>query len=206
MGNLIAVKKGGGGGGRRVMLAAHMDQIGLMVTHVDEKGFMRFTSVGFIYALASWGGQVRFADGTIGTVGVDGAGRPASQTARAARLLHRRGRGQQGRGEAEGGRVAGFWPGFVAQGNIWFSPNMDDRVGCVVLVQLLRELKDTPIDHDLYAVFTTQEEVGTPRRADGGLCARSGACHRAGRDDDRRHAACDTGDGRRAWARASRSR
>ena len=41
-----------------------------------------------------------------------------------------------------------------------FASNHDDRVGCIVLAQLLRELKGAPISHDLYAVFTTQEEVG----------------------------------------------
>ena len=48
----------------------------------------------------------------------------------------------------------------MAQGNAWFASNHDDRVGCVVLAQLLRELKGAAIAHDLYAVFTTQEEVG----------------------------------------------
>jgi endoglucanase len=162
LGNLVAVKKGRGGtGGRRVMLAAHMDQIGLMVTHVDEKGFMRFTNVGFIYSLASWGGQVRFADGTIGTVGLDGRADPRHKLPELRDFYIDVGAASKAEVKQKVGAVAGFWPGFVGQGNTWFSPNMDDRVGCVVLVQLLRELKDKAIGHDLYAVFTTQEEVGT---------------------------------------------
>ena len=54
------------------MLAAHMDQIGLMVTHIDAKGFLRFAPVGFIFSPASWGAQVHFADGTVASVGLDG--------------------------------------------------------------------------------------------------------------------------------------
>lgn len=160
MGNLVALRKGRGVG-KRVMLAAHMDQIGLMVTHVDEKGFMRFTNVGFIYSLASWGGQVRFADGTVGTVGIDGRADPRHKLPELRDYFIDVGASSKAEVKQKVGSVAGFWPGFVGQGTTWFSPNMDDRVGCVVLVQLLLELKDTQIDHDLYAVFTTQEEVGT---------------------------------------------
>lgn len=165
MGNLVAVKKGRDHGpdaaGKKVMLAAHMDQIGLMVTHVDEKGFMRFTNVGFIYSLASWGGQVRFADGTIGTVGVDGRADVRHKLPELRDFYIDVGAGSKADVKQKVGSVCGFWPGFVGQGTTWFSPNMDDRVGCIVLVQLLRDLRDAQIDHDLYAVFTVQEEVGT---------------------------------------------
>ncbi len=159
LGNLVAVKKGRGGG-KRIMLAAHMDQIGLMVSYIDEKGFMRFTNVGFVYALASWGGQVRFADGTIGAIGVDGRADPRHALPELSHYFIDVGACCKAEVRQKVGSVAAFWPGFIAQGNTWFSPNLDDRAGCVALVQALRELKDTPIDHDLYAVFTTQEEVG----------------------------------------------
>jgi len=159
LGNLIALRKGRGDG-KRIMLAAHMDQIGLMVSHIDEKGFMRFTNVGFVYALASWGGQVRFADGTIGAIGVDGRADPRNSLPELRDYFIDVGAGSKAEVKQKVGSVAAFWPGFVAQGNIWFSPNLDDRAGCVALVQTLRQLKDVPVDHDLYAVFTTQEEVG----------------------------------------------
>ena len=159
LGNLIALRKGRGGD-RRIMLAAHMDQIGLMVSHIDEKGFMRFTNVGFVYALASWGGQVRFADGTMGAIGVDGRADPRNALPELSDYFIDVGAGSKAEVKQKVGSVAAFWPGFVAQGNIWFSPNLDDRAGCVALVQTLRQLQGVPIDHDLYAVFTTQEEVG----------------------------------------------
>jgi endoglucanase len=44
LGSLIALKRGKGNG-KKVMLAAHMDEIGVMVTHIDEKGFCRISSV-----------------------------------------------------------------------------------------------------------------------------------------------------------------
>lgn len=162
LGNLVAFRRGGGG--KRVMLAAHMDQIGLMITHVDEKGFMRFTPIGYLYPLACWGGQVRFADGTVGSIGLDGRRDPTKELPELRDMFVDVGATSRSQVKQRVGDVAAFWPGFVAQGDIWFSPNLDDRAGCVVLVQLLRDLKDVAISHDLYAVFTTQEEVG-PRGA-----------------------------------------
>ena len=50
LGSLIAIRRprGGGEGGRRVLIAAHMDEIGIMVTQIDERGFARFVNVGFV--------------------------------------------------------------------------------------------------------------------------------------------------------------
>ena len=166
LGNLIARSGAGTGGGKRVMLAAHMDQIGLMVTHVDEKGYLRFAPVGYLYPLACWGAQVRFADGTVGS---GRPGRPARAQRRScpscATCTWTSARPAATRCSQKVGDVAAFWPGFIGQGDAWFSPNLDDRVGCIVLAQLLRDLKDVAIAHDLYAVFTTQEEVGHARGA-----------------------------------------
>lgn len=158
LGNLVAFRRGTGGG-KRVMLAAHMDQIGLMVTHVEEKGYLRFAPVGGIFPLTCWGTQVRFGDGTIGTVGLDGrAKRGEAYTLK--EMFIDVGATERGQVKQKVGDVATFIYPFVAQGNAWFASNHDDRVGCIVLAQLLRELKGVAIAHDLYAVFTTQEEVG----------------------------------------------
>jgi putative aminopeptidase FrvX len=171
LGNLIAVRRGTGGGkppadikpteGKRVMLAAHMDQIGLMVTHVDEKGYLRFAPVGHLYPLACWGAQVRFADGTVGSIGLDGRKSPTKELPELRDMYVDVGATGRDQVRQKVGDVAAFWPGFTSQGSAWFSPNLDDRAGCIVLVQLLRELQGVEIAHDLYVVFTTQEEVGT---------------------------------------------
>ena len=70
LGNLIAVKKGKSNG-KKIMFAAHMDQIALMITHIDEDGFLRFTNVGGVGHNFLPGTPIVFADGTIGTIGVE---------------------------------------------------------------------------------------------------------------------------------------
>ena len=64
MGNLIAVKKGDR---FSIMLAAHMDEIGLMVKHIDEKGFIRFITLGGWFAPTLYSQRVLF-HGTKGPV------------------------------------------------------------------------------------------------------------------------------------------
>ena len=56
---------------QKVMVAAHMDEIGIMVSHITEKGFLRFTNIGGVHSHTLLGGRVRFADGTIGIIGAD---------------------------------------------------------------------------------------------------------------------------------------
>ena len=67
MGNLIAHKKGSGDG-LKVMIAAHMDEIGLMISHITDDGFCRFTNIGGIYPHTLLGSRVQFADGRIGII------------------------------------------------------------------------------------------------------------------------------------------
>ena len=171
LGNLVALRRGGasprrragvaGQPGKRVMLAAHMDQIGLMVTHIDEKGCLRFAPVGGVLGLACWGSQVRFADGTVGTIGLDGGLNARDKMPILSSMYIDVGATERADVALHVGDVAAFWHAFAGQGNTWFAPSMDDRIGCAVLVQLLRELAGREIAHDVYAVFTTQEEVGT---------------------------------------------
>ena len=71
LGSLVAVKKGDGA---RVMLAAHMDEIGLIVTHVDKEGFLRFSTVGGVSAARLSGIRVTFKDGQVGTIGLEKTG------------------------------------------------------------------------------------------------------------------------------------
>ena len=65
LGNLIAVKKGPG---KRIMLAAHMDEIGVVAAYVDEKGFIRFSNMGGVSPFIAAGQRIVFGNGTVGAV------------------------------------------------------------------------------------------------------------------------------------------
>ncbi len=160
MGNLIAVKRptqSGAQPGKRIMLAAHMDEIGVMVSHVDEKGFLRFASVGGVLVNALLGVQALFEDGTRGVFGSEGEmivrNKPDMR-----KLFLDVGALSKEELSIGVGDQAVFRTEFVDQGKRMLAPNFDDRIGCAVLVQVLREIQNTP--NEIVGVFTVQEEVG----------------------------------------------
>lgn len=157
LGNLIAVRRPVNGNGKRIMLAAHMDEIGVIVTHVDDDGFLRFAPIGGVLTTALVGARVVFANGVEGTFGVEGKPFPASNPDADQVFL------DVGATSKEGvpvsvGDAAAFRHQFSDRGSRLIAHNFDDRIGCAVLVQTLKELEQTP--HEVYAVFTVQEEVG----------------------------------------------
>ena len=158
LGNLIALKRGKGQG-IKVMLAAHMDEIGIIVTHVDEKGFLRFAPVGGVRPLTLLGGRAVFADGTVGTFGMEKREpEEAKKIPTFDKLFLDVGAGDKESVPVKVGDVACFQRPFVAQGDRLIAKAFDDRIGCAVLIQVMRDLKETP--HDVYFVFSVQEEVG----------------------------------------------
>ena len=156
LGNLIALKKGTGQG-KKVMLAAHMDEIGLIISHVDEKGFLRAQRIGGVDPITLTGGRVQFADGTIGVIAPEK--RPEFRKDPDLSKLYID-VGATSRAEAADrlGQAVGFVRPFTDLGNRVVAKAMDDRIGCVVLIETMRRLGNSP--HDLYFVFTVQEEVG----------------------------------------------
>lgn len=157
MGNLIARKRGDGSGAK-VMIAAHMDEIGVMVTHITEKGFLRFTGIGGVFPPTLAGNRVQFADGTIGVINSE---KRESRTQVHGLDKHYIDVGATGRDDCPVGigDAAGFYRDFRAQGDFLVAKSMDDRIGCVVGIEALQRLEETP--HDVYFVFSVQEEVGT---------------------------------------------
>ncbi len=158
LGNLIAHKKGNGNGPRKkIMLAAHMDEIGVMVTHVDEKGFLRFASLGGVMPNTLVGHRCRFENGVLGVFGQEKKDGSRSEV-KMDKLFIDVGVSDAKSAPVGVGDAAGFWREFADLGNRLVAKTMDDRVSCAVLIESLRQLKKSP--HEVFAVFTVQEEVG----------------------------------------------
>ena len=156
MGSLI-VHRPGKGGGRKVMLAAHMDEIGVVVTHVDQKGFLRFANVGGVRPMPLLGSRVQFSNGATGVIGMEKL-EDATKTPGMDKFYIDVGADENIPPTVKVGDIACFARPFEELGGRLVAKAMDDRIGCAILVQLLRELKKSP--HDLFFVFTVQEEVG----------------------------------------------
>ena len=155
MGNLIAHKKGNG---KRVMISAHMDQIGMMVIDIDENGFLRFTNIGGISPIYSYGQQVVFENGTVGVIFSE----PVDDMSKVKLDKMYIDIGALSKENAEEkvkiGDICIYKQDFVENENVVFTPYLDDRVGCFVAIEALKEIEN-PIN-DLYFVFSVQEEVG----------------------------------------------
>ena len=155
LGNLICHKQGAG---PRVMFAAHMDSIGFIITHIDEHGYLRFGQVGGLSAHDLPGTPVRFRNGTRGVVAVQGKVEPKDW-----KLDHLYiDIGAKDQAEAKTmvqvGDTAVFDTTPFVSGRKLFSPYLDDRIACAILLSAMERIKHA--GNDLYFVFTVQEEVG----------------------------------------------
>jgi endoglucanase len=140
------------------MIAAHMDEIGVMVSHIREDGFLRFTNIGGVFPNTILGSRVRFADGTIGVIHADRL--DDRQTVHPLnKFFIDVGATSRDDVPVRVGDAASFHRPLEVMGSRLTAKSMDDRIGCAVAIEALRRLTHSP--HDLYFVFSTQEEVGT---------------------------------------------
>ncbi len=156
LGSLIAKKGTKTDDGMRVMISAHIDEIGLMVTHVDANGFVRFTNIGGINPLTCYGGRVLFMDGTRGVIGIDGVDR--GKLPKLSNLFIDVGATSKDDCPVKVGDVCGFERPFLDLGKRMVAKSMDDRIAAAIAIEALKQLENTP--HEVHFVFSTQEEVG----------------------------------------------
>jgi len=143
---------------KKVMIAAHMDEIGLIVSHVDDNGFVRFSPIGFLLRRYITGGRVIFLNGIQGVIGFDKLD-DLNEVPSVDKVYIDVGATGRKDCPVKVGDVAAFDRPFTEMGSRLVAKSMDDRVGVVVAIETLRKIKSTPFD--VYFVFTTQKEVGS---------------------------------------------
>lgn len=155
LGNLIVHKKGPG---PKVIFAAHMDSIGLVVTHIEENGFLRFGRLGGIRPASILHTPFRFKNGVCGVVTLGQKTPVKDMTVDALYLDIGAGSAQEaGRLVKAGDTAVSVLPAF-STGTRLVSPYLDNRISCVALLEALGRVGTH--DSDLYFVFTVQEELG----------------------------------------------
>ena len=159
LGNLIARRRPSNptADTKKVMIAAHMDEIGVIANHVDENGFVRFSPIGGVFRRYVVGGRVRFLNGTQGVIGFDRLDN-VNELPTLEKVYIDVGATSPKDCPVKIGDVAAFERPYTELGNRLVAKSMDNRVGVLVAIETLRTLKSTL--YDLYFVFTTQEEVG----------------------------------------------
>ncbi|HCK67158.1 MAG TPA: aminopeptidase [Anaerolineae bacterium] len=141
---------------KKIMLAAHMDEIGVIASHIDKNGFVRFTNIGGTFGRYTLGARVRFTNGVTGVVGYDRL-ENIDSVLPINKMYIDVGATSKNDCPVKVGDFGAFERSFIEMGNRWVAKSMDDRSGVVVLIETMRAIKSSP--HDLYFVFTTQEEV-----------------------------------------------
>ena len=165
LGNIITIKKGKDDG-KKIMLAAHMDEIGLMVRHIDKKGFIKFSKIGGIsdQMLLNQEVYIHTDDGKV--LGVLGSKPPhRMKPAEKKKVIEYENMfidiGASSKEEAEKmvniGDSITIKHEFSELGSLVTGKAFDNRVGCLILIETMKRVKS---DATVYGVGTVQEEVG----------------------------------------------
>ena len=155
LGNLICHKKGNG---KKLMLAAHMDEIGFVVTHIDDNGFVRFSNVGGIKKYNCINAAVEFVNGTRGCISFENKENPSTVTFDKMYIDIGASSKEEANKKVNIGDMATYKGNFSMENSRIFSKAIDNRSGCWVLIRAMQQIKQS--QNDIYAVFTTQEELG----------------------------------------------
>ncbi len=157
LGNLIIYKKGQAPNKKKIMLAAHMDEIGLQVTKIENNGQIKVKTLGFLWLSTTYMSRVKFRNGITGIA----AGRVEDAKNDFTKLYIDIGAksAEEAQEYIKIGDVASYIGEFaeLKNGNI-AAKAIDDRVGCYIMIEAL---KSTVVpQNDVYFVFTVQEELG----------------------------------------------
>ncbi len=165
MGNLCALRKGKGN--KKAMVGAHMDEIGFMVTHIDEKGYLRFTTLGGFDPKTLTAQRV-IVHGKEDLIGVMGT-KPIHVMEEEERKKLPKTKDffidlgmskEEVEKKVDVGNPVTRERELIEMGDCVNGKSIDNRISVYILIETLKKLKDAPPAHDVHAVFTVQEEVG----------------------------------------------
>ena len=151
MGNII-VKLGAGE--EKIMFCAHMDQIGVIVTYIENSGIVRVGSVGDFKLVDMIHNFVEFSNGTVGKLCASKEN-PTIEDMYIDLGLNSR---EEVLKLVKEGDTARFIMAYNTLGGKEIGPNFDDRIGCYVLLRMIKEFKES--SKEVYFVFSTQKELG----------------------------------------------
>lgn len=164
LGNLIVHKKGKNRTDKKIMFAAHMDEVGFMITDITEDGFLRFGAVGGVDPRVVIGRGLVLENGTRGVVGTKAVHQQSPEERKKAPdfdgLLLDIGAATRAEAEkyANRGDYAYFDTDFFRFGDGFIKGKaIDDRAGCLIMIDMI----NSELEYDAWFVFTVQEEVGT---------------------------------------------
>ena len=161
LGNLIAVKRGQDfPNKKKIMLAAHMDEIGFQVKQITGDGRIKVMKNGFIFTSAIYNDKVIFQNGVVGVVGSEGPVEDAKNDCGKLYIDI----GCTSKEDAEKYVKLGDYCGFIGhyyelQNERICAKSFDNRVGCYILIEAIKQNKGQG-PNDIYYAFTVQEELG----------------------------------------------
>jgi len=162
LGNVIAFKKGKATPSKKILIDAHLDEVGLIITHIESNGFLRFTTVGGIDTAALMFRRVLINGKTLGVIGgkpvhlCDADERKKLPGADSLYIDIGVTTDKEAEELLSVGDCAVMCSDFTIAGEKILAKALDDRVGCAVLIDLLKQ----DSEYDFYASFSVQEEVG----------------------------------------------
>lgn len=164
LGSIIAFKKGAKTTDKRIMVSAHMDEVGFIVNYINDDGSLEFTSVGGVEPSVVMGKRVSVGEkeinGVVGSAAVHNISKSDREKAPKLSSLCVD-IGAKSREEASKlvrlGDSVYFESEFLRLGdNKIMSKAIDDRFGCAVMIKLLQ----SELEYDTYFTFVVQEEIG----------------------------------------------
>lgn len=154
LGNLIVRKKGSG---KKIMIACHMDEVGVIVTHIDEQGYLYFAPVGGLQSSNLIGKRVYFQNRRQGVITRERKKKEDDKSAEKIYIDIGVSDEQEARTVVKEGDMAVLAGDFQETEKHILSKALDDRIGCFLALEVLGQINS---EDDLYFAFTAQEEVG----------------------------------------------